>query len=145
MQNIKHYLKKAAPLWCGLFVVLIFKFFLFVGYVPTESMEPTIGRGDFILGTRVYPALQNGDLVVFKREGYYLVKRIVAGPGETVYIRKTGEITNAFDSSSFIKAVHVPADHYFVVGDNREHSHDSRYWEQPCINEAEIVAMVFGF
>ena len=48
---IKHW---AAPVMCGLFIFLLFRFVLFIGYVPTASMEPTIQTESMIIGYRVF-------------------------------------------------------------------------------------------
>ena len=65
-------------------VWLLFHTVLFVGIVPSSSMEPTIPEGNIILGTRVVGSLGRGDIIVFRHEGETLVKRIVAVGGDTV-------------------------------------------------------------
>ena len=78
-----------------------------------------------------------------------IVKRIIGLPGETVEIR-SGQVyidetpleelyvTNA--SSDNLDPVTIPAGHYFVLGDNRGHSHDARFWEDPFVSTEEIRA-----
>ena len=52
------------PILSSLLLVLM-KTVLFLGYVPTESMEPTLKKDSFILGTRLYGDLTDGDIIIF--------------------------------------------------------------------------------
>lgn len=134
----------AIPIGCGLMVLLLFRFVLILAFVPTSSMEPTITEGSYIWGTRIFNELQRGDIVIFKRGDRNLVKRIAAVPGDIVYL----------DDETHTAVVNIPlagADrtlvlsdgYYFMLGDNSAESFDSRYWEEPFIAEAEIIAKLF--
>jgi len=138
INSIKGY---AIPLLCGISFFLILRFILFVGFVPTSSMAPTIPEKSFIMGTRIYGSLQKGDVVVFKLNGAVLVKRIVALPGETVYIDdRTSTVSVGIKPSYSTRILVVPDDFYFVLGDNSDHSIDSRTWQDPFIPRESIVA-----
>ncbi len=65
-------------------VWLLFHTVLFVGIVPSSSMEPTIPEDSIILGNRLIGNLGRGDIIVFRHGGKTLVKRIVAVGGDTV-------------------------------------------------------------
>lgn len=104
----------------------LLSFVFLLGYVPTESMEPTLEKGSLIIGIRIYPELQVGDVIIFRHESQLLVKRIAAAKGDVVEW-DGGYIT-------------VPEGCYYVLGDNGENSYDSRYWEEPFVKEETIVA-----
>lgn len=129
------------PIFFGLLVYLLFKFVLFLGYVPSASMEPTISEGNWIFGNRIYGELQRGDIVIFEKNGCYLVKRIAAVPGDNVYIDDhTGKVSVNIESEDVTRILKVPEHSYFMMGDNADVSIDSRYWKNPFVTETEIQA-----
>lgn len=54
------------PLGITAFMVIILRFVFLFGYVPTESMEPTLEKGSYVLGFRIYGELEVGDIVIFR-------------------------------------------------------------------------------
>ena len=119
----------AVPIGCGLLFLFLLKSVLFVGYVPSASMEPTIRAGSLIFGFRISEKLECGDVIVFKHEGLLLVKRIAGRPSDVVYA--DGEMLT------------VPADCYYVLGDNADASIDSRDWAEPFVFASDIIAKVY--
>ena len=127
--------------------------------VPTGSMENTIMAGDRILALRTphwFDEPQRGDITVFHfpddPTGKTLyVKRIIGEPGDTVWV-EDGEVfvngealeedyiaeTTQGDFGPYI----VPEGCYFMMGDNRNHSLDSRFWENKFVEEDEILGKV---
>lgn len=109
-------------------VFILFRFVLFIGYVPTESMEPTIPKGSCIVGTRIFGELEADDIIVFRHEGRLLVKRIKAVGGDVVTHKG--------------KRMAVPEGRFYVVGDNQEVSGDSKIWEDPFVDLQEVTAVI---
>ncbi len=131
-----------------LLALIVQKFIIRPFVVNGESMDPTLATGDYLLIDEVTYKLhepQRGDVVVFKappEPTKFFIKRIIGLPGDTVSI--TGSkitITNEANPKGFVLSepfithisnnqlvVTVPVDEYFVMGDNRSGSFDSRSW-----------------
>lgn len=127
---MRNLLKKSGkwlfPSIAMLLTFILLKCVLLIGYVPTESMEPTLERGSYIIGCRLYSELEPGDIIIFRHDGKLLVKRIAAVEGDT--IERNG-----------IRMA-VPEGCYYVLGDNADNSYDSRYWLNPFVSKDDVVA-----
>ena len=131
-------------------VFAFFKFIIQVSFVPSESMCPTISKKTFILGSRLSTP-QKGDIIIFKKKGVTLVKRIIANEGEIIKIKKGHYYINGKKEKINVKGktlpnteteYAVPRDCYFVSGDNREHSTDSRHWVDTYVKKSEVLSVV---
>lgn len=131
------------PLAALVLTLFLFQTVLFVGYVPTASMEPALKAGSYILGTRLADHLQTGDVIVFWYNGRLLVKRIAARPGDRIDRRELVYMSSTPIPVWEDPILMVPEGCYFVLGDNSENSVDSRYWDEPFVRECDIVAKIF--
>lgn len=126
----------------ALFFFCLFRFVFFWGFVPTQSMEPTIPAGSFILGTRLYGKLEVGDIIVFEKDGQYLVKRIAGCPGDTINLTQIEYMESLPVPSNATNSLLIPDAAYYVLGDNVQNSIDSRYWNNPFVDAASVIAVI---
>jgi signal peptidase I len=146
--------------------VLLRLFVVQTFYIPSPSMSPTLKVGDRIVVSKLsydFHGVQRGDIVVFNAPSAVassclttdkvLVKRVIGLPGETisdhdgvVYIdgKALHETYLPKDDPATYTApfgpVHIASNHYFVMGDNRTESCDSRYWG--TITSSELIGKV---
>lgn len=142
-QQKKRPLSWLLPFAVMLLTYVIFRTLLFWGYVPSASMEPTLAAGSCILGTRVVGELKTGDIIVFRHDGQLLVKRIAASPGEQIGPNDLACMSAEAQFMGTESHITVPDGCYFVLGDNRSDSVDSRHWSDPFVREADIIAKLF--
>ncbi len=126
-------------------LAVIIRVFLFQPFfIPSGSMEPTLTEGDRIIVSKIHYRLgipQRGDIVVFKypvNPDKDFIKRVIGLSGETLEIRDSKLYINGeFVEQPFLPPglnygsygpVNIPQGHYFVMGDNRNNSEDSRFW-----------------
>lgn len=152
------------PIILAVAIALVLKNYVIANAkVPTGSMLNTIQEGDRIIASRL--AYLNDDperydIIIFKYpddESQYFVKRVIGLPGETVnivngivYVTKTDGTTIQLDDSFVTNCVPVgnfgpyvvPEDSYFMLGDNRNNSEDSRYWENKYVKKDKIIGKV---
>jgi signal peptidase I len=154
----------------ALVIALLIKTFLFQAfYIPSESMSPTLEVHDRVLVNKLSYKLHpvhRGDIVVFKApknpDGTAvdptvkdLVKRVMGLPGDTIEARPDGHvyINGTLLKEPFLPPnvrtdpgfppIKVPPDSYYVLGDNRPNSKDSRYFPSHFIQKKDIVGRVF--
>ena len=127
---MKKYIWLLIPVFVAAMVVVLMKTVFFIGYVPTSSMEPTLKKDSIIFGIRLFDELQTGDIIVFTKDGTVMVKRIAAIAGETITV----------EGITYM----VPENSYFVLGDNKDNSYDSRDWQDVFIKKTNIKAKYIG-
>ena len=116
------------PLFGAATVIILCRCVLFIGYVPISSMEPTLKTGSVLLGIRIIGSIETGDIIVFRHNEKLFVKRVAAVGGDI--IEENGQTLT------------VPAECFYVLGDNTEHSYDSRCWKEPFVERQDVLAIV---
>lgn len=135
--------------------VLIATLILPVLQIEGTSMEPTLSNGDIVLLTKT-TRFNRGDLCGFTWNNKLLIKRVIGTPGDWIEIDTNGTIylngemleepyveQPAFGECDLEFPFQVPQEQYFVVGDMRESSIDSRNSLIGCIPKDQIVGKVF--
>ena len=115
------------------------------------SMTPTLHDGDIVLSVKT-GKLEQGDIVAFYYNNKILVKRVIAGPGQWVDIDEEGNVyvdgelldepyldDKALGSCNIQLPYQVPDGRWFVMGDHRSVSVDSRDRAVGCVSEEQIV------
>lgn len=141
-------------------VYLITTFVIVNAKVPTGSMKNTIMPNDRLIAFRMsymFSEPEREDIVVFRYpddEEVLYVKRIIGLPGDTVDIVDGKVYINGSDEPLIEDYVtveemqgswdtfEVPEDCYFMLGDNRNDSNDSRYWTNPFVSKDKILGKV---
>lgn len=134
--------------------LLIKRFVIFKVVVPSGSMENTIMTGDKVFTFRLsylFSDPKRGDIVVFPYpddEEVDYIKRIIGLPGDKIEIRggtlyinderyEEDYLLEPMDEEDFGPIV-VPDNCYFMMGDNRNSSMDSRYWRNKFVQRDKI-------
>ncbi len=149
----------------SLAIILPIRYFLVQPFfVKGASMEPTFEDGNYILIDEISYRLhepKRGDIIVFRfpqEQTQFFIKRIIGLPGETVEV-KNDQITiynkdnpNGFilDENQYLPKYQqtlgnsrftIDLNNYFVLGDNRTRSSDSRIWGE--VNKSLVTGRVF--
>lgn len=133
----KNYIKEFLPYFMIILVVVLIKTFVVSPIrVNGASMDPTLNDKDIMLLDEIsyrFSDIERFDIVVVKEEDEYLIKRVIGLPGETVeykndklyidgkYVKEDFKHKETFDVSTTLGK-----DEYFIMGDNRTNSTDSR-------------------
>ena len=136
------------------FAILVATIFLPVMRIYGSSMAPTIKEGEIVVGLKG-AKFKPGDIIAFYYNNKVLVKRVICGPGDWITIQEDGTvivndevleepylIDRSFGICDLEFPYQVPASQYFVMGDQRSVSVDSRSSTVGCIAEEQIVGRI---
>lgn len=134
--------------------VLVAMLWLPVLQIYGASMTPTLREGDYVVSLK-NSHFEQGDIIAFYFGNKLLVKRYIAGPGDWVEILEDGTMVvngneleepyineKSFGGCDLELPYQVPEGKYFLVGDHRETSVDSRHTTVGCISADDIVGKI---
>lgn len=134
--------------------VLVATLWLPVLQIYGQSMTPTLNDGEIVFSVKSNH-LEQGDVVAFYYNNKILIKRVIAGPGDWVFIDDDGSVyvnsllldepyvtEKAFGLTDIELPYQVPDGKYFVMGDHRATSVDSRNAVVGCITMDQIVGKI---
>lgn len=148
-----------------LLALFINRFVIFNANVPTGSMTYTIMENDRLIGLRFsyyFSDPKRGEIIIFRYPddpSQYFIKRVIGTPGDFVEIKATYNILGEKEVNVYVNGeklyepyirepmeinsdleYYVPPDSYFVMGDNRNNSLDSRYWQNTFVPRKNVIA-----
>ena len=161
--DIKKILKEWGPYILIIFLVFLFKEFLYAPIlVQGSSMESNLQENDVMILDKVtykMSDIKRNDIVVISYNGKYLVKRVIGLPGETLEVKNNlvfinGQVIDEeyLDEDAYTDNYKllwkIPEDCYFVMGDHRLVSYDSRslgcFSKEKILGKANLVIFPFN-
>ncbi|MEG1925945.1 MAG: signal peptidase I [Ruthenibacterium sp.] len=143
----------------GLTAIIVFvlsRIVFLMAVIPTKSMNPTLPAPCWTYSSRlpyIFGKPERGDIVILKRdngESTLYAKRVIGLPGDvieskngTIYINGVALVEDYLAETPedlCLGPWTVPLSSYFVMGDNRNNSFDSRYWDEHFVPEDNILA-----
>lgn len=122
--------------------------------IAGTSMEPSLNDGDIVLLVKT-DKMQTGDLCAFYYSNKILIKRVIATPGDYIWIESDGTVflngeeldeqyitEKALGECDVEFPYQVPENHYFMMGDHRQTSVDSRSSVIGCIASDQILGKI---
>lgn len=123
--------------------------------IAGTSMEPSLNDGDIVLLVKTNQ-LETGDLCAFYYSNKILIKRVIGTPGDYLWIEADGTVflngepldepyisEKALGECDVEFPYQVPENSYFVMGDHRETSIDSRSSVIGCIAQDQLIGKIF--
>ena len=134
--------------------VLVATLWMPVLWIYGNSMVPTLEDGQIVISVKSR-SYQSGDIVAFYYGNKLLIKRYIAGPSDWVDVDEDGNVfvnqkeltepyiqKKAYGETNIKLPYQVPDERYFVMGDNRDVSIDSRNTSVGCVSSEQMVGQV---
>lgn len=122
--------------------------------IAGTSMEPTLNDGDIVLLVKTGD-LETGDLCAFYYSNKILIKRVIGKPGDYLWLEKDGTVflngqeleepyltQKALGECDITFPYQVPENYFFMMGDQRETSIDSRSTVIGCVSEDQMIGKI---
>lgn len=136
------------------FAILVATLWIPVLQIYGNSMTPTLQEGQIVISIK-NSEFEQGDLVAFYIGNKLLVKRVIAGPGDWINITEDGTVyindeeldepyveEKALGQTDLTYPYQIPESRYFLMGDHRETSVDSRSSVVGCVSDEQIVGRI---
>lgn len=137
------------------FAVLVSSFFITVLKVTGDSMTPTFETGQIVIAQNS-STFETGDVIAFYYNNKVLIKRVIGSPGDWINIDSDGNVTvngvlidepyvdqlSYGDNTDITFPYQVPENRFFVLGDHRSTSIDSRSTTVGCVTQEQVIGKI---
>ena len=156
--KVRDFFKELVPYIIIIFVVICIRTFITTPVrVNGTSMDPTFKEGEILLLNKMDKKYNRFDVVVADAADTTIIKRVVGLPGEKIAYKQcklyindeeikdyvSGCITDDFDLDTIYGYMIIPKDHYFLMGDNRKDSLDSRDYRVGLVDKSQIKGKIY--
>lgn len=160
-ENRKKFLKKHRILFGAIAIILVIFcfyylirniFFYTIDSIVTDNMSKTIEVGDRVKVDKRFDSVEVGNVYKFEKDDEVYIARCIGTGGDIIRVENDDVYVNGMlFSEKYVSSkmeskinfqITVPKGEYFFLGDNRNHSFDSRYWKDRFVKKDDIIGQV---